>query len=258
MLKFAANLSMLFTEVPFMERFERAARAGFKGVECLFPYAFAPDDLAARLARHGLEQVLFNMPPGDWAAGERGMAALPEREAEFRDSVATALAYAHALSCKRVHAMSGILPKGADRALCERTFLENIRYAADAAVPDGITILIEPLNDRDNPGYFIGHQREALELVRRVDRPNVSIQLDYYHAQIMDGDLTNLTERMAGAFAHVQIASVPGRHEPDRGEIRYEHIFETLMKIGYAGWIGCEYNPAGATEAGLGWLRAFT
>ena len=240
-----------------MERFERAAEAGFKGVECQFPYAFEPRELAVRLARFGLEPVLFNMPPGDWAAGDRGLAALPERKAEFRESLNAALSYARALGCKRVHAMSGVIPKGEDRAPYERAFLENIRAAADAAAPDGIAILIEALNDRDNPGYFITHQLEAAELVRRVDRPNVAVQLDYYHTQIMDGDLTSLTERLAGSFGHVQIASVPGRHEPDRGEIRYEHVFETLEKTGYGGWIGCEYHPAGATEAGLAWLRNY-
>ncbi len=258
MLKFAANLSMLFKEVSFLERFERAAMVGFKAVEYQFPYEYDAGELAAQLEKHGLRQVLFNMPPGDWASGDRGTAALPERGDEFRAGVETALAYARLLDCKRVHAMSGIVAPDGDRDLCERTFIENIRFAADAAANDGITVLIEALNDHDVPGYFIAHQLEAVELVRRVDRRNVAVQLDYYHAQIMDGDVTRLTERMAGTFAHVQIASVPDRHEPDEGEVDYRRIFETLERIGYTGWIGCEYNPRGDTEEGLRWLSPYT
>ena len=254
MLKFAANLSVLFTEVPFLDRFERAAEAGFRGVECLFPYAYDAGDVAARLDRHGLELVLINMPAGNWEAGERGTAALPDRRDEFRGAVETALEYARAVGCKQVHAMSGIIPPDADRARCEHAFLENIRHAADLAVKDNVTILIEALNDRDVPGYFVAHQLDAMELVRRVGRPNVAVQLDYYHAQIMDGDLTRLTERMAGSFAHVQIASVPDRHEPDEGEVSYRHVFETLERVGFAGWIGCEYVPRRTTEDGMRWM----
>lgn len=258
MLKFAANITVLFTEVPFLERFERARNAGFDGVECLFPYDFDVDEVAARLERYGLGLVLINMPPGSWATGDRGTAALPQRRDEFREAVDTALVYARAVGCKRVHAMSGIIPAGSDRSLNEQVFLENMRYAADRAAMDGVTILVEALNDRDVPGYFVTRQHDALELVRRVNRPNVAVQLDYYHAQRMDGDLTKLTERMAGAFAHVQIASVPDRHEPDEGEVCYRHLFETLERIGYPGWIGCEYVPRGNTEEGLGWMSAIT
>lgn len=257
MVKFAANLTMQFKEVPFLDRFERAAKAGFKAVEFLFPYEYPAAELASRLKAHGLTQALFNMPAGDWAAGDRGSAALPARVEEFRKGARLALDYARALGCKRVHAMSGVTAKEPDRGLCEKTWIENIRYAADLAAKDGITILIEPLNPRDMPGYFISHQMDAVELVKRLERPNVAVQLDYYHAQITDGDLTRLTERMAGAFAHVQIASVPDRHEPDEGEINYEHIFATLDRVGYDGWIGCEYNPRGKTEDGLGWLQPY-
>ena len=257
MLKFAANLSVLFTEVPFLERFERAEKAGFDGVECLFPYEYATDEVAARLERHGLKLVLINMPPGEWEAGDRGTAALPHRRDEFRTAVDTALDYARAVGCKQVHAMSGILPVGADRILCEQVFRENIGYAADLAAKDGVTILIEALNDRDVPGYFVAHQRDAMDLVRSVGRSNVAVQLDYYHAQIMDGDLTKLTERMAGSFAHVQIASVPDRHEPDEGEVNYRHLFETLERVGFAGWIGCEYVPRGKTEEGMAWITSW-
>ena len=258
MLKFAANLSLLFTEAPFLQRFERAAAVGFRGVECLFPYTFDAADLARELERNGLEQVLINAPPGDWNAGDRGTAALPSRREEFRRSVETALAYARRLGCRRVHVMAGVLPEGADRSVCERTFVANLQFAADKAATDGITILVEALNDRDVPGYLVEHQSVAMHLVRAVDRPNVAVQLDYYHAQIMDGDLTRLTETLGSAIGHVQVSSVPDRREPDHGEIHFPHLFEVLERIGYDGWIGCEYHPRGETEAGLGWLRPYT
>jgi hydroxypyruvate isomerase len=255
--RFAANLSMLFTEVPFLERFERAAAAGFEAVEYLFPYDHEPADLRRLLDRHGLRQVLFNLPAGNWAAGDRGTAALSSRREEFRAAVEAAIKYARALDCPRLHAMAGVTAAGADLEAAEATFIENLRSAADAAAADGITILIEALNDRDLPGYFVAHQMDALALVHKIDRPNVSVQLDYYHAQIMDGDLTHLTERLAGRFSHVQVASVPGRHEPDEGEVSYRHLFEMLDRIGYTGWVGCEYVPRGETEAGLAWMRPY-
>ncbi|KAA2213979.1 2-oxo-tetronate isomerase [Teichococcus oryzae] len=254
--RFAANLSMMFTEVPFLERFGKAAEAGFQGVEFLFPYEHPPEAIAAELKKHNLTQALFNMPPGDWVNGERGMAAIPGREQEFRDNVAIALRYAKALGCKTLHGMSGIVT-GMDREACKKTFVENFRYAADELAKDGITLLVEPINSRNMPGYFIAHQLEAVELVKQVDRPNVSVQFDLYHAQIMDGDLTKLIEKMAGKFAHVQIASVPDRHEPDEGELNYPHLFAVLDKSGYQGWIGCEYNPRGETAAGLGWFAPY-
>lgn len=255
--RFAANLSTLYQEVPFLDRFERAAAAGFAAIEYLFPYEYDAEEIRRRLDEHGLRQVLFNLPPGDWAAGDRGTAALPARATEFRDGVRQAIEFARALDCTRLHAMSGVLPSDLDRSAAEETFIENIRYAADAAAADEITILIEALNDRDVPGYFVAHQLDAARLVRKADRPNVSVQLDYYHAQIMDGDLTRLTERLAGQIGHVQIASVPDRHEPDEGELDCDHLFETLDRIGYVGWVGCEYNPRGETEAGLGWVRPY-
>jgi hydroxypyruvate isomerase len=254
--RFAANLSMMFTEVPFLERFSRAAEAGFEAVEFLFPYEHEPEAIAAELKKHNLTQALFNMPPGDWAQGERGMAAIPGREQEFRDNVAIAIRYARALNCKTVHGMSGMV-NGLDRDACRKTFVENFRHAADELAKEGITLLVEPINSRNMPGYFIAHQLEAVELVEQVGRPNVSVQLDLYHAQIMDGDLTRLIEKMAGKFAHVQIASVPERHEPDEGELNYPHLYAVLDKTGYQGWIGCEYNPRGDTTAGLGWFAPF-
>lgn len=253
-MKFDANLTLLFTEVPFLERFERAAAAGFSGVECLFPYEYDAGEIAALLKENGLQMVLINMPAGDWEAGDRGTAAIPSRREEFRQAVETSLSYAREVGCKQVHAMSGVIPPDADRARCEETFLENIRYAADRAAKDGITILVEALNDRDVPGYFVAHQQAAFDLIRRIERPNVAVQLDYYHAQIMDGDLTRLTERLLDRLGHIQIASVPDRHEPDEGEVDYRHIFATLERVGYSGWIGCEYRPRGTTEEGLSWM----
>ncbi|APY15409.1 TIM barrel protein [Brucella sp. 10RB9214] len=254
--RFAANLSTMFNEVPFLERFRLAAEAGFGGVEFLFPYDFDADVIARELKQHNLTQVLFNMPPGGWAAGERGMAAIPGREQEFRDNVDIALHYALALDCRTLHAMSGIT-EGLDRKACEETFIENFRYAADKLAPHGITVLVEPLNTRNMPGYFIVHQLEAVDLVKRVNRPNVAVQLDLYHAQIMDGDLTRLIEKMNGAFSHVQIASVPDRHEPDEGELNYPYLFSVLESVGYRGWVGCEYNPRGKTESGLAWFAPY-
>ncbi|WP_159997588.1 2-oxo-tetronate isomerase [Roseomonas sp. 18066] len=254
--RFAANLSMMFNEVAFLDRFAAAAAAGFKAVEFLFPYEHPPEVVAEKLNSAGLTQALFNMPPGDWAAGERGMAAIPGREQEFRDNVATAITYAMALGCKTLHAMSGITT-GLDRAACEASFVANFQYAADQLAPHGITLLVEPINSRNMPGYFIAHQLDAVALVERVNRPNVSVQLDLYHAQIMDGDLTKLIEKMAGKFAHVQIASVPARHEPDEGELNYPHLYAVLDAAGYQGWIGCEYNPRGETVAGLSWFAPY-
>lgn len=251
--RFAANLTMMFTEVPFIERFGKAAAAGFEAVEFLFPYAHTPEAVAAEVTRHGLTVALFNMPPGDWEAGERGMAAIPGRAQEFRDNVDIALRYALALGCRTLHAMSGIT-EGLDRAACEATFVENFRHAADRLAPHGITLLVEPINSRNMPGYFIAHQADAVALLDRVDRPNASVQLDLYHAQIMDGDLTRLIQKMKGRFAHVQLASVPERHEPDEGELNYPHLYSVLDAEGYEGWIGCEYNPRGVTEDGLGWF----
>lgn len=257
MAKFAANLTMLFTEVPFLERFEKAHQAGFKAVEYLFPYAFAADELAQKMTQFGFEQALFNMPPGDWDAGERGFAAIPGREDEFKASVETALLYAQALNCKKVHAMSGLMDKRYSQAQHIETFIANIRYAADRFAEQGIELMIEPLNSRDVPNYFIAHQRQAVELIKQVERSNVKLQLDLYHAQIMDGDLTTLVKEVAPFTGHIQIASVPERHEPSQGELNYPHLFNVLDESGYQGWIGCEYNPKKSTEEGLGWVHSY-
>lgn len=257
MAKFAANLTMLFTDVPFLERFERAHKAGFKAVEYLFPYAFEPSTLAEKLEQFRFEQALFNMPPGDWDAGERGFASIPGREEEFQKSVEIALTYAQALSCKKVHAMSGIVDPSFTREEHINTFINNIRFAADRFAEHDIELMIEPLNNRDVPNYFIAHQREAAKLIRQVDRPNVKLQLDLYHAQIMDGDLTHLIQDLADVTGHIQIASVPTRNEPCEGEVNYPHLFNVLDESGYDGWIGCEYNPKNKTEAGLSWAASY-
>jgi hydroxypyruvate isomerase len=246
---------MLFTELPFMARFEAAARAGFRAVEFLFPYEFTAEDIARELRRHNLAVSLFNLRPGDYAAGERGLAALPGREAEFAESVELALEYARTLGCQKVHAMSGLVPAGQAREECAEVWLANMRAAADRLAPSGITLLAEALNPRDVPGYFLLSQRECARLVRLAARPNFRLQFDVYHAQITDGDLTALLRSLADCLGHVQIAAVPSRHEPDEGEVNYCHIFQLLDDLGYPGWIGCEYRPRAATEAGLGWLK---
>jgi len=257
MAKFAANLTMLFNDVDFMDRFKRARDAGFSAVEFLFPYAYPADELAHLLREYRLEQALFNMPPGDWTGGERGLAAKPGREQEFKQSVETALAYARLLNCKKVHAMAGIIDPAFSRQQHMDVFVANIRYAAERLAEYGIQLLIEPLNSRDVPNYFISHQREAVDIIEVIDRPNVKLQLDLYHAQIMDGDLTKLIQSLAPYIGHVQIAGVPDRHEPDTGELNYPHLFDVLDMAGYRGWIGCEYNPRGITEDGLAWLKPY-
>ena len=255
MAKFAANLSMMFNEVPFIQRFESAANAGFCGVEYLFPYEEKPQVIAEQLKKHNLTQALFNMPAGDWAAGERGMASIPGRESEFQKGVHTALEYALALDCKQVHAMAGKLNNHFTPEEQEECFIKNIQYAADVMAKQGIKVLIEPINTRDMPGYFLTTQKQAEALLPKINRDNVFIQLDLYHCQIMEGDLLKTIERLWGKFSHIQIASVPFRHEPDTGEVNYSWIFNQLDKMGYTGWLGCEYIPAGKTEDGLGWFK---
>jgi 2-dehydrotetronate isomerase len=251
--KFAANLSFIFQEIGFLDRFAAAAQCGFKAVEYLGAYDEAPETVAAQLESHGLTQALFNMPPGDWAAGERGMAALPGREAEFRAGVDKALLYAKATKCRLLHAMAGLWPDGGDRSEAERTYVANLRYAAERLAPEGVTVIIEPINNRDIPGYFLNTTSQAMAVIEKVGHPNLQLQLDLYHVQIMEGDLAHRIRALAGRYPHIQIAGNPGRHEPDNGEINYPFLFDLLDEIGYQGWIGCEYRPQGETRAGLGW-----
>lgn len=260
--QFAANLSMLYNDVDFLDRFAAAAADGFTAVEYLFPYAHASEELAARLKAHGLRQVLFNAPPGNWEAGERGIACLPGREAEFRDGLGQALAYAKALDCPRVHVMAGLVPAGHDAATVRATYVANLRHAAGEAAKLGVDILIEPINGRDMPGFFLSRQDQAHALVAEIDAPNVKVQMDLYHAQIVEGDLAMKLRHYlpTGRVGHLQIAGVPERHEPDVGELNYSYLFRLLDELGYQGWIGCEYRPARgaaphATSDGLGWLK---
>jgi hydroxypyruvate isomerase len=248
---------MLYPEHQFLDRFGAAARDGFTAVEYLFPYAYEPAVLARRLEEHGLRQVLFNAPPGAWDAGERGMACLPGREAEFRDGVMRALGYADAVACPRIHLMAGLAPADADRVALRGTYLANLSWAAQQAAPHGVDVLIEPINTRDIPGYFLNRQSEAHAAVAEVGAPNLKVQMDLYHLQIVEGDVSMKLRQylLTGKVGHLQIAGVPLRHEPDIGELRYECLFELIDELGYEGWIGCEYRPRGDTSAGLGWLK---
>lgn len=253
--RFAANLTMTFNEVPFLERFAAAARAGFQGVEFLFPYAYEKDRLADLLRDHRLEMVLFNMPPGDWDAGDRGLAADPRRGGEFQDGVGKALEYAEALGCERLHCMAGLQSKDVDEERARATYVANLRFAAGELAKRGKKLLIEAINTRDMPGYYLTHTRQAFDVIRDVGAPNLSFQFDIYHVQIMEGDLAPKLEAHLDRIGHVQLADTPGRHEPGTGEINYEFLFGHVDRIGYRGWIGCEYRPATTTEAGLGWVR---
>ena len=253
--KFAANLSMMFNEVPFPERFAAAAKVGFKAVEFLFPYDYAPAEVAGWLRENGLTNALFNMPPGDFAGGERGIASLPGREAEFREGVAKAVEYALALGTPTVHCMAGLFPAGADRARHRALYIENVRYAAQEMAKHGRVLVIEPINPRDMPGYFLNSQAEGHAICQEIGLPNLKVQMDFYHCQIVEGDLTMTFKKYFADIGHVQIASVPARHEPDEGEVNYRHIFKLLDEMGYDGYVGCEYRPRGRTEDGLVWLR---
>jgi hydroxypyruvate isomerase len=248
--------------VDFLARFAAAARDGFKAVECLFPYAYPAEALAAQLQRHGLQQVLINTPPGDWEAGERGLACLAGREAEFDQGIQRAIDYARALQCPRIHVLAGRVPAGSSRDGVRATYVANLRRAAGLAADAGLDILIEPINGRDMPGYFLDRQHQAHALVEQIGAPNLQVQMDLYHAQIAEGDLATKIRRYlpTGRVGHIQIAGVPERHEPDLGEIHYGYLFQLIDELGYPGWIGCEYRPARgsaphATTDGLGWLR---
>ena len=255
--RFAANLSMMFTEHDVLDRFQAAADAGFDAVEMLFPYAHAPEDVAKRKDAAGVRQVLFNMPPGDWDAGERGMACHPGREAEFAAGVTKALLYAEALDCPLLHVMAGLAPQGTDPAVLQTTYRRNLAHAAEAAAQAGRAVCIEPINARDMPGFYLRTTDQAVAHLDAVGNPQAWLQLDFYHAQISEGDLTRRTERLIDRVGHVQIAGVPDRHEPDAGEVAFGHVFATLDRLGYRGWIGCEYRPKGKTTDGLGWAKAY-
>ena len=253
--KLAANLSFMYQEHPFLDRFGAAAKDGFKGVEYLFPYEHAPLELRARLDQHGLEQALFNAPPGDWAGGERGIASLPGREDEFRRSIDKALEYARVLRNERIHFVAGLVQPGVERARQRDTYVANLALAAKACAAEGITVLIEPINPRDIPGFFLNRQDEAHAIRAEVGAPNLKVQMDLYHCQVVEGDLAAKMERYIAGVGHVQVAGVPERHEPDVGELNYDYLLGKLDLLGYDGWVGCEYRPRAGTSAGLGWAK---
>ena len=254
--KFAANLTMLFNEVPFLDRFAAAAKAGFDAVEFLFPYPYEADALAARLREHKLKLVLHNLPAGNWDAGERGIACLPDRTAEFRDGVGRAIDYAKALGVGQLNCLVGIRPRNVDAAKVRETIVDNLRFAANALKQEGIRLLVEPCNFHDIPGFALNRSREALDVMDKVGSDNLWLQYDIYHMQRMEGELAATIQANLPRIAHVQLADNPGRHEPGTGEIHYPFLFELLDSLGYTGYVGCEYKPLANTVDGLGWLAA--
>lgn len=254
--KYAANLSFLFTEQPFLDRFAAAAKAGFRAVEYMSPYEHRASEIAARLADSGLRQALFNLPVGDWAAGERGFAIFPDRVSEFRDGVSKALDYASALGCDRINCIAGLAPKGADRAALEGALLGNLAFAAEAGAKRRVRVLIEPINDVDMPGFFVNRTDEAVKLMNKVGSPNLFLQADLYHMQMMGETLARQLEALMPRIANIQVADAPGRHEPSTGEIDYAMLLPLIDRLGYSDWIGCEYHPLDTTETGLGWMKA--
>ncbi|MDK1386048.1 Hydroxypyruvate isomerase [Ensifer psoraleae] len=254
--RFAANLTMLFNEAPFLDRFSLAAKAGFEGVEYLFPYEFEKMALRAALDRNGLTQVLHNLPAGDWACGERGIAILPDRIDEFRKGVASAIDYATALDCKQVNCLVGIAPDGVSDTILRTTLVANLRLAATELGKHGIRLLIEPINRFDIPGFYLNTVEQAASIIDEVGSDNLFVQYDLYHQQRTQGELIGTYRRFADRIAHVQLADNPGRNEPGTGEINYPHVFDALEAAGYDGWIGCEYKPLTTTAEGLGWLGA--
>lgn len=252
-----ANLSMLFNEVDFLDRFDAAAQAGFKGVEYLFPYDFDMHEIKQKLESNKLTQVLFNLPAGDWDSGERGIACHPERIEEFRQGVDLAIEYAKVLECSQCNILAGIVPDGVSQIDAQKTFIENLNYAAPRLEKAGIRCLIEAINTRDIPDFFLNNTKQTLEIIKQVDSTNLFYQYDIYHMQIMEGDLARTIESNIDLISHMQLADNPGRHEPGTGEINYKYLFEFIDALGYQGWIGCEYIPAGTTVAGLGWITSY-
>ncbi len=254
--KFNANLTMLFNEVPFLDRFQAAAEAGFKGVEFLFPYAFDKNEIVERLEKHGLAQVLHNLPAGNWEGGERGIACHPDRIGEFQDGVGRAIDYATALGCKQINCLAGIAPAGVDADTLRKTLVDNLRFAAGKLEDAGIRLLVEPINTFDIPGFYLNGTAQAIALIDEVGSDNLFLQHDIYHMQRMEGELANTIAKHLSRIAHMQIADNPGRNEPGSGEINYAWLFRFIDQLGYDGWIGCEYKPAAGTREGLGWIKA--
>jgi hydroxypyruvate isomerase len=255
--KFAANLTMLYNELGFLERFDAAAAAGFRGVEFLFPYAFAAEEIAERLARNRLTLVLHNLPPGNWEAGERGIACHPSRVGEFQDGVGKAIAYAKALGAPQLNCLAGIVPQGVTRDAARATFVANLAFAAARLKAEGIRLLIEPINTFDIPGFFLSGTRQAIDIIEAAGSDNVFVQYDIYHMQRMEGELANTIKANLARIRHMQLADNPGRNEPGTGEINFAFLFRHIDHLGYDGWIGCEYKPATTTAAGLSWLAPY-
>jgi len=256
--KFAANLSMLFPEFAFPDRFAAAAKVGFRGVEYLFPYAMAKEDIAERLHANGLTQVLFNLPAGNWELGERGVGCHPDRVSEFQEGVGKAIDYAKALGCAQVNCLAGIVPAGVSAELAHRTLLDNLTFAASKLKEAGLLLIAEPINTYDIPGFFLNRSAQAIALFDEVGSDNLKLQYDIYHMQRMEGELAKTIERLLPRIAHIQLADNPGRHEPGTGEINYPFLFNFIDGIGYTGWIGAEYKPLTTTTAGLSWMRNVT
>ncbi len=253
MTKLAANLTMLFNEHPFMDRFEAAARAGFRGVEFLFPYAFHADQIADKLNAYQLDLVLHNLPAGNWEAGERGIACHPDRVNEFREGVDEAIRYAKVLGVKQLNCLVGKVPQGVDRDAVYKTTVGNLKYAADMLQEHKIRLLVEPINSFDIPGFYLTHTQQAIELIKETGSSNIYVQYDIYHMQRMEGELANTIKANLDIIKHIQLADNPGRFEPGTGEINYRYLFKMLDEAGYDGWIGCEYKPRAGTVEGLGW-----
>ncbi len=253
--RFAANLTMLFTEVPFLDRFDAAADAGFTAVEFLFPYAYPADEIGKRLHRNGLTQALFNLPPGNWDAGEKGFAALPHRFADLQASLRTALPYVQATGVRRLHLMAGMASRNDPPAVA--AFRKSVQWAAEFLRPHGLDVVIEPINPRNVPGYFLDDFTFARDLIAELKIPNLKLQFDIYHCQIIHGDVTMRLREMMPIIGHIQIASIPSRNEPDGEELNYPFLFAELDRLGYAGFVGCEYNPRGGTVDGLGWFKPY-
>ncbi|MBV8397445.1 MAG: hydroxypyruvate isomerase family protein [Acetobacteraceae bacterium] len=255
--RFAANLSMMFNEVPFLDRFEAARKAGFEAVEYLFPYEFPAAEIRKRLDTNGLKQVLFNMPPGNWGGGERGLACLPGRVQEFRDGVKKALDYALALDCTLVHCMAGIPPAALPEVTAASLYAANLAWAAEQTHPAGVKVVVEPINHRDMPGFHLHTQEQGAAVVEAIGRDRLGLQFDVYHCQVTEGDITKRMEALMPVIAHMQIADVPARHEPGTGEIGWEFVFRRMDELGYGGWVGCEYRPKGDTVEGLSWRSRY-
>jgi len=255
--RFAANLSMMFNEVPFLDRFALAAKAGFKGVEFLFPYEHPAAEIAQRLKDNGLQQVLFNAPAGDFAKGERGMAAIPGKQAAFRESIKLALEYATTLACPRLHIMAGLKPEGVAHDTLTAVYGANLAYAAEECAKVGVKPIIEPINHRDIPGLFLNTTDQAAAIIAAIGPEKLGMQFDLYHCQITEGDVVKRVEKHLPLIAHMQVADTPGRHEPGTGEVNWPFVFKTIDALGFRGWIGCEYRPAGETLAGLSWFAPY-